>query len=849
MKKRFRNTIILSLLFSCFSLSAQTQSVASLHLGDKAPPLKVQWVKGTPIPNFVKGKVYVLDFWATWCGPCIAIMPHLSDLARKYKDKIIFLAVDVMENDTFMTGKPALNEDALTKKIKGFMYSMGNKMDFRVALDDSGFMVQHWLKTFGESQNGIPRDFVINAEGTVVWIGHPVHLDTILPKIVGHKWSINKAIKRRSRNQYLKRLDQTIWDSAKYELNGLGGIKRADAMLSMINRLVKNHPTLKYAPNVAMLTFRSLLVKDPGKAYDYGEKVIHTGSYSSPAYASIYRLIEYHPDNIQMPGFIYGLGADAYGEGLKHRDIIAQENSDTSWFYNRMAAWYLLAGDSIKAEKARQKSYNTSIIVRQEQSSPLPSLKLLVHSSPYLLDSERVLQPVKTDTSKALTKMYRFYLPKKSMVKIAGKDTTYLPVSPGEQISLKREPALKTSSVKEETNITFLEKPTPERRNKQQKNPIRILNDSGMLLPNPGKDKLLKEGAPELFWDTYKKGKMLKDSTYQRWIKKTLRFDTIRAAAQKATTNYLESHPEFGVNTNDKQLLKSWYEITAFQKQEELLAQKQDSLFQEDSLTGVILQHRMLQLAADLDRYIKKKPVNYWRAMHRLNKDFLMKKVRSAHYDLDTINHIVASFDDTTAQFILLDMLSDPNSKIFQHNLTWTAMADQIKFAAFQDQLKRVVKPHFYLGANTLNIALRSVRLINTSGTKVTLDTIFQSTRKPYLYLIFCGSWNEKSRKKLASYSKQQVFEDSKKIHPVWIFFENNKTDWLKIIRKYHLPEQDCFMVKDPRKMERNFSNEFGWQKNFPHYFLFTKEGKCLNNDAPPFLDFDKKAFLENQEK
>jgi thiol-disulfide isomerase/thioredoxin len=56
----------------------------------KAPPAlqTTTWVNGEPVTlHELKGKVVMLDFWATWCGPCLAAIPHTNELAAKYKDK------------------------------------------------------------------------------------------------------------------------------------------------------------------------------------------------------------------------------------------------------------------------------------------------------------------------------------------------------------------------------------------------------------------------------------------------------------------------------------------------------------------------------------------------------------------------------------------------------------------------------------------------------------------------------------------------------------------------------------------------------------------------------------------
>jgi thiol-disulfide isomerase/thioredoxin len=71
----------------------------ALKPGDQAPPLKFEFMLQGPPPGdanlkALHGKVVILDFWGTWCAPCIGLLPHLNELVAHYrKEPVQFIAV------------------------------------------------------------------------------------------------------------------------------------------------------------------------------------------------------------------------------------------------------------------------------------------------------------------------------------------------------------------------------------------------------------------------------------------------------------------------------------------------------------------------------------------------------------------------------------------------------------------------------------------------------------------------------------------------------------------------------------------------------------------------------------
>src|SRR5713101_3891226 len=73
----------------------------TLKVGDPAPKLQNgKWIQGEPVTAFKEGKAYLVEFWATWCPPCRASIPHLNEIHNKYKDQgLVIIGQDCFERD------------------------------------------------------------------------------------------------------------------------------------------------------------------------------------------------------------------------------------------------------------------------------------------------------------------------------------------------------------------------------------------------------------------------------------------------------------------------------------------------------------------------------------------------------------------------------------------------------------------------------------------------------------------------------------------------------------------------------------------------------------------------------
>lgn len=251
-----------AILVNCYSLASWAQQTSSgpnsqaatkvtLKIGDQAPPVQyAKWIKGTPVSSFANDKLYVVEFWATWCGPCKEMMPHLSEMAKKYQNKVTFASFDIWESR-----KPTETYDDVLKRASSFVAEMGNKMAYNVGADTKdGDMAKNWMTASGQS--GIPASFIIK-NNKIIWIGHPIKLDSTLEVVLSGKYNM-QAYADNFNKKTSARVDEN--EKEKAELKPYTDAMADKDYPKALTELDKAIPKLPTMTNVLLYTKFSLLL-------------------------------------------------------------------------------------------------------------------------------------------------------------------------------------------------------------------------------------------------------------------------------------------------------------------------------------------------------------------------------------------------------------------------------------------------------------------------------------------------------------------------------------------------------------------------------------------------------------
>jgi thiol-disulfide isomerase/thioredoxin len=166
-------SLITSLFFCLLPVlvSAQQENQPTIRFvrnPDPAPEFKLTGLDGKPVTLAdSKGKIILLNFWATWCGPCRAEIPDLVELQNKYKDRLQILGLVVDDDD----------QDA----IKEFVEKFG--INYPVAITPDNVRIQYG------GIAALPTSFVLDAEGRIVQkhegLRDPILYETEIRSLLG----------------------------------------------------------------------------------------------------------------------------------------------------------------------------------------------------------------------------------------------------------------------------------------------------------------------------------------------------------------------------------------------------------------------------------------------------------------------------------------------------------------------------------------------------------------------------------------------------------------------------------------------------------------------------------------
>ena len=225
---------------------AQAQLGKKLVVGDPAPGISIaEWVKGDQT-GIDPGTTYVVEFWATWCGPCRKSIPHLTELQSQYEpDQLRIIGISDEKPDV----------------VKPFVRKMGRKMDYTVAVDKRQATKRAWMKAAG--LNGIPAAFIVGPKGNVQFIGHPMDPDfnDILEKIIAGRY--NKKLMNDA-SSHLKAIEKArkLKNWSQYD--------------DLTNEVIQRDPRIFYFLVMDRIKVFMNDQKDPAKANEYTREAIQS---------------------------------------------------------------------------------------------------------------------------------------------------------------------------------------------------------------------------------------------------------------------------------------------------------------------------------------------------------------------------------------------------------------------------------------------------------------------------------------------------------------------------------------------------------------------------------------------
>ncbi|MFO0832414.1 MAG: TlpA disulfide reductase family protein [Phycisphaerales bacterium] len=323
---------------AAISADDSAKEVKMMLVGDKAPGIHVEkFVKGEPVTSFEAGKVYVVEFWATWCGPCRAAFPHLSEMQKEYKDKgVTFIGTNIWEP------RDGKYTPEVFDKVSKFVDGQAEKMSYTVAYDGGAkWMDQNYMQT--TAQDGIPAAFIVDQEGRIAWLGHPMTMEDALKDIVAKKWDINafaektnKSIKGTFKTRPMMEALGKAWQAKDWpEVE-----KQVDAIAAI---------SPEQAMGPAMGYFSNVMKTDEAKGYAFAAKMVDGPFKAEPQFlnAVAWSIVDPDSEYAKKDLDLAMKAATAANEASKDKDAAIQDT---------LARVYWVKGNKAKAVEIQEKA-------------------------------------------------------------------------------------------------------------------------------------------------------------------------------------------------------------------------------------------------------------------------------------------------------------------------------------------------------------------------------------------------------------------------------------------------------------------------------------------------------------
>ncbi len=261
MNRQVGALIIFSIL-----LSAQPSGAQPL-IGDLVPPLgdRLTWLQGDPALDFEPGKVYLLDFWATWCPPCYPMIDHLSELQDRWDDSGLVIIGIAVGTDV---GTPL--PSFLEKEAPRISYAIAEPKDeeeFKAKLVHPSIMD---LEDFS-----LPFVMLVDRQGRLAWTSDPRGTDDLLDEVLDAVMRDTFDLRAHADSS---RQERAMMDETAGQLERVGRLREEGRLAEATQTLLPVAERLprQYAAEAVTLFQQILCAGEGDLAVTYGSELLNS---------------------------------------------------------------------------------------------------------------------------------------------------------------------------------------------------------------------------------------------------------------------------------------------------------------------------------------------------------------------------------------------------------------------------------------------------------------------------------------------------------------------------------------------------------------------------------------------